>query len=315
METRAHHILIGLFTAVIVAGALVFALWLDKANRQHQYDLYDVAFEEAVSGLSRGSTVEFNGIRIGEVAALRLDPQNPQRVFARVRIDSSVPVRSDTVARLVPAGITGRSIIRLSSGNEPDSVALSGGDDDADVPVIPAVPSPLSRLLTDSSDIVLNANDLLLQAQALFSSDNVQAISRTLRNIEQASEAIAGEREEIHAILAGMTLATEQAHAVMGEAATLIQATHSLIDDRAAQTLRQAERSMQAFEQAMLALDELIDDNRGELNSTVKGLAEVGPVLTQLRELLDSMHTITRQLEDAPADYLLGREPVREFQP
>src|SRR5690554_4956175 len=214
METRAHHILIGLFTAVIVAGALVFALWLDKANRQHQYDLYDVAFEEAVSGLSRGSTVEFNGIRIGEVAALRLDQHDPQRVFARVRIDSSVPIRSDTVARLVPAGITGRSIIRLSSGNEPDSVALPGGDGEADVPVITAVPSPLSRLLTDSNDIVLNANHLLLQAQALLSSENIQSINRTLQNIEQASEAITIEREEIHAMLAGVTQASERAHAV-----------------------------------------------------------------------------------------------------
>lgn len=30
METRAHHVLIGLFTVLVVGGALLFALWLGK---------------------------------------------------------------------------------------------------------------------------------------------------------------------------------------------------------------------------------------------------------------------------------------------
>ena len=109
METRAHHVLIGLFTLLVVSAALIFALWLGKSDADRQFEVYDIVFQEAVSGLSKGGTVEFNGIKIGDVVSLRLDPEDAHRVIARVRVDSTAPVRSDTRARLVPAGITGLS--------------------------------------------------------------------------------------------------------------------------------------------------------------------------------------------------------------
>ena len=56
-----------------------------------------------MSGLSKGSTVEFNGIKVGEVAQLQLDPEDPRRVRARIQVDASAPMRTDTRARLVPA--------------------------------------------------------------------------------------------------------------------------------------------------------------------------------------------------------------------
>ncbi|MGB9091470.1 MAG: MCE family protein, partial [Pseudomonas farsensis] len=32
METRAHHVLIGLITVLVVAGAMLFGLWLTKSS-------------------------------------------------------------------------------------------------------------------------------------------------------------------------------------------------------------------------------------------------------------------------------------------
>ncbi|KAI5915639.1 MlaD family protein [Thauera sp. 2A1] len=313
METRAHHVLIGLFTLLVVGAALLFALWLGKAGSDKQYDVYDIVFEEAVSGLSRGGTVEFNGIKIGEVTGLRLDPQDPHRVIARVRVDSEAPIRSDTHARLASAGITGISMIRLSSGKDPASTPLH--PDNGQVPVIVASPSPLSRLLADGEDVILNVNELLMQARALFSKDNVDSIGRTLQHFEQATASIAAQRDEIATALRQLALAGEQANKAMLEATRTMASANRLIDGQGAQTLESARRSMAAFERAMQTVDHLVSDNRGQLDSGMHGLAEVGPVLAELRGTLASLRTITRQLEDRPADYLLGREPTREFQP
>ena len=96
METRAHHVLIGLFTVLVVGAALMFTLWLGKSDADRQFDTYDIVFQEAVSGLSKGGTVEFNGIKIGDVVSLSLDPDDARRVIARVRVDSAAPVRTDT---------------------------------------------------------------------------------------------------------------------------------------------------------------------------------------------------------------------------
>ena len=58
-----------------------------------------------------------------------------------------------------------------------------------------------------------------------------------------------------------------------------------------------------------------IADNRAPLDGGMRGLAEIGPAVAELRTTLASLRTITRQLESRPADYLLGLEPTKEFTP
>lgn len=313
METRAHHVLIGLFTVLVVAAALVFALWLGKIDSDKQFDMYDVVFQEAVAGLSKGSTVEFNGIKIGDVHSLRLDTKDPRRVFARIRVDSEAPIRTDTRARLAPAGITGISTIRLSSGDDPNSTPLRPAN--GEVPVIVAQPSPLAKLLADGEDVMFNVNELLVQARTLFSPENAASIGRTLQHLEQTTGALAAQREDMGRTLRQLGLAAEQANLALAEAARMMNSTNRLIDGEGRQTLESAQRAMASFEQAMHSVDQLLADNRGQLDSGMRGLADVGPALSELRRTLASLRTITRQLEDRPADYLLGLEPTKEFQP
>ena len=117
METRARHVLIGLFTVLATVLALLFTLWLTQQS-ERDFHFYDIAFEEAVTGLSRGSTVEFNGIKVGDVIDLRINPKDPRNVYARVRVESTAPVRTDTKARLVPVSLSieKRGSISINSG-------------------------------------------------------------------------------------------------------------------------------------------------------------------------------------------------------
>lgn len=313
METRAHHVLIGLFTVLVVGAALMFTLWLGKSDADRQFETYDIVFQEAVSGLSKGGTVEFNGIRIGDVVSLRLDPEDARRVIARVRVDSTAPVRTDTQARLVPAGITGLTMIRLTTGNDPASQPLAAVD--GEVPRIVAAPSPFSRLLADGEDAITNVNELMVQARALLSADNVAAIGRTLDNLEQITAALAAQRDDVGAALKQLTAASAQAGVALAEATRVLGTANRLVETQGAQTLGSARDAMLAFERAMGSVDRLIADNRVPLDDGMRGLAEIGPAVAELRTTLASLRAITRQLEDRPADYLLGLEPTKEFTP
>ena len=97
METRAHHVLIGLFT-VLRRRRLLFALWLGKSSMDREYNYYEISFNRAVSGLSNGSAVEYSGIKVGDVEALWLEPDDPRKVRARIRIYSGTPIKQDTRA-------------------------------------------------------------------------------------------------------------------------------------------------------------------------------------------------------------------------
>ena len=83
----------------------------------------------------------------------------------------------------------------------------------------------------------------------------------------------------------------------------------------AAGSLDELRDAMQAFERAMGTVDRLLAENREPLDAGMRGLAEIGPAVAELRSTLGSVRAITRQLEDRPADYLLGLEPTKEFTP
>lgn len=119
METRAHHVLIGLFSVIVIGAALLFGLWLAKSGSEGKFNYYDIVFNEAVSGLSQGSSVQYSGIKVGDVAFLRLDPKDPRKVWARIRVVASAPIKQDTTAKLALTGITGTSIIQPAAARPP----------------------------------------------------------------------------------------------------------------------------------------------------------------------------------------------------
>ena len=313
METRARHVLIGLFTLIAAALAVLFALWLGRSDRSRDFHLYDIAFEEAVSGLSRGSTVEFNGIRVGDVVDLRLDPDNPRNVFARVRVERDAPVRTDTQAMLMPVGITGTSLIRLSSGNAPTTQALVG--DDQNIPIIHATPSPMSKLLAGGEDVLYNFNQLLVSANTLFSNENIQKLSQTLAHIEKTTQALANQRDGLGQAIANFNQAAVQAQSALAEMDKMMRSGKQTISVDFKQTLERAHKAFTSFEKSMGTLEATIQENRGSLQGGARGLSEAGPALTELRSTLSTLQDVLRQFDNRSGSTLINREPMKEYAP
>src|SRR3546814_13693322 len=80
------------------------------------FDEYRIIFDGPVRGLSEGGEVQFNGIPVGEITRISLDPRNPNRVLAGVRLREDTPVRVDSTAATESQGITGGSYIQISAG-------------------------------------------------------------------------------------------------------------------------------------------------------------------------------------------------------
>lgn len=312
METRAHHILIGLFAVGVVTAGILFGLWLGKSGSDRAFKDFDIVFEEAVQGLSQGSTVQFNGIRVGDVARLRLDPDDPRRVRARIRVSSDTPVTTTTVARLAMAGITGISTIQLSSGEQRGEPLISYDDQ---VPVIVAAPSPISRLLSGGEDMMVNVNHLVLAAQTLLSEENVATFGRTLGNLEAITLTVAAQRSDVNHALKSVSKASDQATRALAEATKVLTTVNGLLDDQGRATLDSSRQAMAALERTLSSIDTLVADNRVQLDSSLQGMTEVGPAIRELRSVLGSLRVITRRFEDNPAGFLLNREQSTEFKP
>lgn len=312
METRAHHVLIGLSTVIVLTAALLFGLWLAKTSTDRAFHDYEVVFNQAVTGLSQGAAVQYNGIKVGDVTRLTLDPADPRRVLARVRLSADTPVKQDTHAKLALTGLTGLSIIQLSGGS-PQSPLLRGRDGKPGV--IVADPSPLTKLLSGGEDLMLNINQVVAKASQLLSDDNVRHINNTLAHLDQMTGAVAEQREDIRELLKQLALASRHANATLAQTEALARNANGLIKGPGKAALDSMQASMASLQEASARIDQLLSDNRDGLNQGMRGLGEIGPALIELRKTLESLQRISRKLDDNPGSYLLGRDKTKEFKP
>lgn len=313
METRAHHILIGTFTVLVVGAAMLFALWLAKSSISRQYDFYDIVFTEAVTGLSQGGMVQYNGIKVGDVDQLKLDPKDPSKVLVRIRVSADTPIKVDTRAKLGLTGLTGVAFIQLTGGSPQSAMLKPPGSDK--IPRIKADDSALSKLLAGGEDIVTKVNDIITRASELLSSDNVKRISSTLDHLDQATGAIADQRKDLRVLIHQLAEASGKLNGTLEQTQKLARTTNRLLDNNGSEVMQNASEAMKSLNHAATQLDQLLADNRAALRNGVSGLADLGPAIRQLRRTLKSLQSISNHFEDNPAAYLLGGDRPREYTP
>jgi phospholipid/cholesterol/gamma-HCH transport system substrate-binding protein len=147
-------------------------------------------FADPVRGLTDGGEVRFNGIKVGEVQDLRIDPDNTNRVIARVRVSADVPVKEDSVAQLEPIGLTGVTLIQLSPGS-PTAELLRAGVFGGPPPRLEGRGSQVDALLARSEDIALRASEAMAAVRDLLTDENIQRVTRIVRNLETVSTQLA----------------------------------------------------------------------------------------------------------------------------
>lgn len=305
METHARHVLVGGF--VVLCGALVVVaiLWLGKGNIDREMHYYEVVFSDEVSGLTPGSPVEYSGITVGDVQNLRLDERDPRIVRVRIRVNAQTPVREDTGARLGLANITGSTLIRLYGGS-PDSPRLTGTPQSP--AVIHAEQSGLNRLLANSESLLGDINNLVQNVNAMFSDENSERVAGILDNVEQVTEMLADQGDEMSAALAAL----QETVASLGQ---LAQQSSQLIEEEGAASLQSFQRALDAFSGTANQFEQLLTDNEQALNRTLDGMQQAGPAIDDVSRTMRALERLMRQIERNPQGFLLQREQVEEIEP
>ena len=109
METRANYVLIGAFTLIASIALLGFALWAAKYSSDRSWNEFDVVFREPVTGLTEGSSVQYNGnLPATRVSAYGADGQEDR---AQRRYEFTLDLRGhaqgEQIAGMVNAALSG----------------------------------------------------------------------------------------------------------------------------------------------------------------------------------------------------------------
>jgi phospholipid/cholesterol/gamma-HCH transport system substrate-binding protein len=208
METRANYVLIGAFTLAVIAAAFGFVLWFQSLHTTKARGPLRVIFEGPASGLRNGGSVNFNGIRIGEVISVKLD--NPRRVVALAMVENTAPLRKDTLVGLEFQGLTGVAAISLKGGEE---AAPAVPLDEDGIPVLTADPNKLQDVTEAIRATLQNVNKIV--------ADNQESLKNSLHNLETFTTSLARNSERIDGIMA-------RVDGVMGKADNLMLGLNSL---------------------------------------------------------------------------------------
>jgi phospholipid/cholesterol/gamma-HCH transport system substrate-binding protein len=224
METRANYVLIGAFTLAVIAAAFGFVLWFQSLHTTKARSPIRIVFEGPASGLRNGGSVNFNGIRVGEVISVKLD--NPRRVVALAMVENNAPIRKDTLVGLEFQGLTGVAAISLKGGEE---AAPAVPLDEDGVPTLTADPNGLQDVTEAIRATLQNINKVV--------SDNQAAVKNALHNLETFTGSLARNSEKIDDVMA-------KVDGVMGKADSLMLGLNAIAGGNAGGELFQTVKSI-----------------------------------------------------------------------
>ncbi|MEJ1157230.1 ABC-type transport auxiliary lipoprotein family protein [Prosthecomicrobium sp. N25] len=191
METDARYGIIGAFTLAVIGAAFLFVFWMHTTGGLGEQSVYQIRFAGSVSGLRPGSSVLFNGIRVGEVLDLSLVPEDSSRVQATVSVNRGTPIHTDTQIAVETQGLMGSPSILLSGGTGPLAVGQAGRP-----PLLDADPNA-TETLTRSAGSALKKLDLIL-------AENAEPLNNAIVKFGTFAEALARNSERLDNIAAGL---------------------------------------------------------------------------------------------------------------
>ena len=267
--------MIGGFVLGVLAFAFIFIFWI--SNFAGGGTRYLIVFENSVAGLTSGSSVGFNGIKVGEVQSFALDPDDGRKVQVLISIGDGTPVRENSRASIQSLGLTGGSGIQITPGT-PDSPLLVATAEDP-IPTIPADRGAGQGLFDAAPAALNNANVLLKRLDDLVAA-NEKAITKTLENVEQFS-----------------TMLNEK-NAEIGQ----------MVDD--------VSQGAQSFKSLSSKLEVSLGDNMDGLTRQAKeSMQEFSATMREGRRAAATLNRVLEKLEADPRGFLLGGSQVPEYTP
>jgi len=317
METRAHFVLIGAFAMGTVSAAFFFVIWLMKGQADREYAIYDVVFREAIAGLSLASDVKFNGISVGAVTEITIDPDDPSQVITRIRVDRAAPLKTDTIAQLGYQGLTGIAYIDLKGGT-PTSRPLGEGQEG--IPRIQADAGTFSRLTTEGGEVITSINNIVHRLQYMLRDDNIDKFDNVVANIELLATTFGGEAESFRAasrsttsMLAKLDASSARFEELVTSITALSNQVQGLSERHGDELLININSSLVRLNALNESLTGMLDENREQIAAFVeRGLPEAVHTMQDARRVLRNLDQVLRNIDRDPGTYIFGVSRIAE---
>ena len=299
-----NYAIVGAFVLVLGAVLIAGVLWLASGGAiRKRHDLYLAIEHESVAGLNLNAPVKYNGVDVGKVRRIRLEPGNPQQVNLLFAIERGTPIKEDTVAVLKTQGLTGIAYVELSGGarDSPQLTATAGSE----YPVITTKPSLSARLENVLSSVLAHLDSTSTNINSILSDENRAALKDALADIAAVAHTIAARKETLDA---GITSAARTFHN-SARASTQLDP----VIERISRSAEAVEKMGNEVARTSASAGQTVSEVGADMKRfTAETLPELERLLGELGVLSTSLRRLSEQAERNPAGLVFGRMPVPE---
>jgi len=298
MNAKGEQTLVGLFV-IVAAAVLIATVFAISGAFGRSVKTFHTYFGFA-GGLEPGATVRYSGgMKAGRVEEMKIDPQDPTQIEVTFSVQSDVPVKTDSHAKIMSLSPLGENHLEIVPGSKQAGLAKDGAwlpaDDYID---FNAITKRINDIAPTAQQLLETLNDRASELQVTVARINDLLNDRNRANLAGTLATTRGMLEEDRPLLKG-TLTN------VNETAKKLE---PLIDD-----LR---KTTATANQTLDHIDSLIGDNREDVHAAIvelrKTLTNTTGLTTNLDqtlnvnsenidELLDNLRQISENLRDFSA--------------
>jgi len=304
METRAHYAAVGAFVLTMIILAVAAVLWLARGELTTQYARYDIYFSGPVTGLRTGAAVEYNGVPVGKVAEVRIDPGNVELIRVTVDLDPNVAIKTDAAASVETNILSGVSFIQIVGGTQEAPLLLpQPGERYA---VIRSHRSRLASVTARAPQLLEKLIDTTERVNAMLDEKNRAAFSESLDNLRAFSASLADRSKDLAELADNANSTVRAIHGFIdnvdksyaGPDGLGKQLSTAIADfDRVAKGLNDTNKQLQ------LALQ---DVRPGLRSFSTQTLGDIGNLVGETRQLVTGLSRLSSGIERDPSRILFG---------
>jgi phospholipid/cholesterol/gamma-HCH transport system substrate-binding protein len=296
MNPKSEQALVGLFVIVATAVLIgtVFAISGAFGRSTHTYHAY---FTFA-GGIESGSGVRYaGGPKIGRVDRVRIDPQNPSRIDITFKVQSDLPVKTDSHVKIMSLSPLGDNHLEILPGTPQAAVAPDGSLLAADKYV-------------DFNALTQQINDISPHAQELLKSLNERATELKV-TVDRVNDLLSVQNR------ANLSATLANARGMLEENRPQIRSTLQHVNsmsEKLEPVLQDLRKTSEEANQTLDHIDSVIGENRADLRQAVIELRRSLTTMTDVTARLDQ----TLDVNSENIDELLGNmrqvtQNLREF--
>jgi len=309
MNNKREQVWVGIF--VVIASAVLIGVVLSVSGAFAKAGITHLAYFKYSAGLEPGAPVRFGGFPAGKIESLRVDPSDSTQIEITLNVNPTIPIKTNSLARITSLGALGESYIEISTGTKEAPLAPPGSVVKTKETVGLADLGDVIAGLVPSADTVMHSlNDRLAEIKVTVASvndilgePNRKNIAGSLANVDAL---LADAKPKVAASLTNVQTATDKLTPVMADVKTASAKIAPLLDDLKG-TIKEAN-------EALAHVDTIVTENRPDIKASMEQARKMLVSVSDLVDILkNNADRNTDNVDETMVNIRVATENIKEM--